>query len=420
LVKEAYDRSKYEINASHILIKINPKEADTLANYNKIIEARNKIIGGEDFAKVAKEYSQDPSAQKNGGNLGYFTVFNMVYPFETAAYITKVGEVSMPFKTRFGYHIVKVNDKRLARGEVEAAHIMVKGNGEENKKIIDAIYLQLKNGADFAKLAKEKSEDTYTAKKGGNLGRFGSGRMIKEFEDVAFSLKNVGDYSKPFKTQYGWHVIKLINKYPIESFDKVKKKLTDKVKKDIRSKSVDFSIIHKLKKQYKIKVYQKALLAFKKKDWKEKKEKLVKTLMTIEGKKINQQKLVNYLKTKDLTNKLWNSFKDKEIMDYYTNTIETNSQDFKNTYQEYKEGLLLFEVLQKRIWDKSKDSLGIQNYYNNHKSAYLKEGKEQELDKVKGKVVSDYQEYLEKEWIKELRDIYTIKMNDKAIREVIK
>ncbi len=420
LVKEAYERSLYEINASHILIKLNPKNSkDTLASYNTILEARTKIIEGADFDKVAKEYSQDPSAQRNGGNLGYFSAFSMVYPFETNAYSTKVGEVSMPFKTNFGYHIVKINDKRKARGEVEAAHIMIKGDGEESKSKIDAIYNLLIDGADFKELAKTKSDDTYSAKKGGNLGRFGSGKMIKEFDDTVFLLQKIGDISKPFKTKYGWHIIKLINKFPVESFDKVKKSLTDKVKRGDRSKSVDFSIVHKLKKQYNIKINDKALKSFKKKDWKSKLKKLKKTLLTIEGEKINQKEFVNYLGKKEYSDKLFNAFKEQEILNYFKNDLVTNNQEFKNTYQEYKEGLLLFELLQKRIWNKSKDSLGIQNYYDNHKNKYLIKDKVQELEKVRGKVVNDYQEQLEKDWIEELRNTYAVKMNDKAIRKVL-
>jgi peptidyl-prolyl cis-trans isomerase SurA len=127
LVREAYDRMKQEVKASHILVKLDahalPK--DTLKAYNKLIEAREKILKGADFEVVAKEYSEDPSAKKNGGDLGYFTAFSMVYRFENAAYTTNIGDISMPFKTNFGYHIVKVNDKRASKGEVKVAHIMV-------------------------------------------------------------------------------------------------------------------------------------------------------------------------------------------------------------------------------------------------------------------------------------------------------
>lgn len=421
LVKEAYDHSLIEVNASHILIKESFKiPQDTLAAYNKIIEARNEIIQGAVFADVAKKYSQDPSAQKNGGNLGYFSAFNMVYPFETAAYTTVVNEVSQPFRTRFGYHILQVHDKRDARGEVEAAHIMIKGNSEESLTKISEIHSKLVNGDDFDNLAKILSEDTYTAKKSGSLGRFGSGRMVKEFEENAFSLTNAGDYSKPFKTRFGWHIIKLIAKFPIENFEEVKDGLVEKVKKGDRSKSVDYSIVHKLKKEYKIEYNGPALRDFKKKDWREKKKKFIKNLMTIDGEKINQKELLDYLEGTDLTSKSLNSFKEVKILEHFKKDIENNNQKFKNTHQEYREGLLLFEVLQSRIWDKSKDSVGIQNYYDtNAKNYLLDDGKPQELKTIRGKVINDYQEFLEVEWINELHSLYAIKINNEVLKTVI-
>jgi len=244
--------------------------------------------------------------------------------------------------------------------------------------------------------------------------------MVKEFEENAFSLANVGDYSKPFKTRFGWHIIKLINKFPIKSFDKVKDELTEKVKKGDRSKSVDYSIVHKLKKEYKIEYNGPALRDFKKKDWKEKKRKFVKNLMTIDGEKINQKVLFDYLKGNDLTKKSLNSFKELKIMEHFKYDLENNNQDFKNTYQEYREGLLLFEVLQSRIWNKSKDSLGIQNHYDANAKIYLlDDGNTQKLETIRGKVINDYQEFLEKEWIKELHSLYAVEINKETVKAVI-
>ncbi|MDJ0646444.1 MAG: peptidylprolyl isomerase, partial [Flavobacteriaceae bacterium] len=154
LVKEAYNRMLEEVNASHILVRLNPKASpkDTLMAYKKIMEARTKVLDGRPFEEVAKDYSEDPSAQKNGGDLGYFTAFSMVYPFENAAYTNEVGAVSMPFKTSFGYHIIKVKDKRPSQGEVEVAHIMVKNKAKDSaqtKKQINDIYAKLQQGDTF-------------------------------------------------------------------------------------------------------------------------------------------------------------------------------------------------------------------------------------------------------------------------------
>ena len=253
LVNEAYQRGLEEILASHILIRNNSNNpVDTLKAYNTIIEARQKIINGDDFAAVAKSYSDDPSVIKNNGSLGYFSAFSMVYPFENTAYNTSVGEVSQPFKTKFGYHILQVNDRRDARGEVEAAHIMIKSASKNGEERINEIYTKLNNDEDFGYLAKTQSDDAYSAKKNGSLGKFGSGRMIKEFEDVAFSLKDTSDISKPFKTKFGWHIIKLIKKFPLESLEEKKTELTQKIKSGDRSKIINSSVVNNLKKEYKL------------------------------------------------------------------------------------------------------------------------------------------------------------------------
>ena len=509
LVLEAYERSLHEISASHILVMVNQNMPnDTLTAYKKINEARAKITAGASFEEVAKQYSEDPSVKKNKGVLGYFTAFNMVYPFENAVYTTKTEEVSQPFRTKFGYHIVKVNDIRDALGEVEAAHIMMKGDSLSSETKINEIYKQLQQGEDFAYLAKTLSDDKYSAQKEGSLGKFGTGKMVKEFETVAFSLKNEGDYSKPFKSPYGWHIIKLIKKYPVESFEDSKDDLAAKVKRSDRSKIVSSSIVNKLKKEYTIEVNQKSLEALKKENLKEATANFSNVLFTINNKETLQKEYINYLRGSDVSDSNFNKFIDTKVLDYYKNYLATNETEYSNTYKEYEEGLLLFELLQNKIWDTSKDSIGVQNYYDTHKSDFVlaerfegniavcsdkksakkvlkqfkngteleeikksvntdeevkvifksgtfKKGDEliladysfavgvskinkienkfividskkvlkseqQELENIRGKVISDYQEQLEKEWIEELHASYIVKMNDAEVESIIK
>ena len=195
LVDEGYKRLLKEVNASHILILSdeNAAPADTIAAYNKIIGIRERIIKGEDFGTLAAEFSQDPSAKDNKGNLGYFTSFKMVYAFENGAYKTPVGDVSMPVRTRFGYHLIKVNDVRDNRGEIAVAHIMILKNKdgvavEDAKETINDIYQKIQQGEKFDELAKQLSEDKSSASKGGVLNRFASGQLSsEEFENQAFS-----------------------------------------------------------------------------------------------------------------------------------------------------------------------------------------------------------------------------------------
>jgi len=261
LISEAYKRIKQEVRASHILIRvdINATPEDTLFAYNKTLNIRERLLEGEPFEIVAKRTSDDPSVKNNGGDLGYFTAFQMPYSFETAAYNTNVSELSMPVTTRFGYHIIKVTDKRVAQGQIKVAHILLtvsQGAKQEEKekarkKIVD-IYEQLKNDEDFGELAKKYSEDPGTAKNGGELPWFGVGRiMVREFENAAFALKKNGDISGPVRTSVGWHIIKRIDKKEIESFDEMKTQLENKISKDERALISKMSFIQKLKREYK-------------------------------------------------------------------------------------------------------------------------------------------------------------------------
>src|SRR5687767_14055445 len=143
LVKLTYARMQEEVNASHVLVALKPDASpgDTLKAYTKITGLREKTLNGADFGQLATEFSDDPSAKMNKGNLGYFTAMQMVYPFESAAYETKVGSISVPVRTRFGYHLIKVTNRRPARGEVEVSHIMIRtGSAKENEKVKDAIF----------------------------------------------------------------------------------------------------------------------------------------------------------------------------------------------------------------------------------------------------------------------------------------
>ncbi len=201
LIKEAYDRLQKDVKASHILLKLNPDALpkDTLAAYNRIMKIREKLLKGADFAKMARDSSEDPSAKENSGDLGYFTGMQMVYPFETAAYTTKVGQISMPVRTRFGYHLIKVDDIRPAVGEIHAAHIMIRCTStdadsiqKEAKRKIDEINGKLKAGAKFEDMVTQYSDDKGSVSNGGILPWFGTGKMVPEFEKAAFALKKEG------------------------------------------------------------------------------------------------------------------------------------------------------------------------------------------------------------------------------------
>src|SRR5688572_20898809 len=262
LIREAYDRLQKDMRASHILLNLSPDALpkDTLATYNRALKIRDLILKGADFEKMARDSSNDPSAKDNGGDLGYFTGMQMVYPFETAAYNTKPGQISMPVRTKFGFHIIKVTDVRDAQGEIKVAHIMIKSPANAPDSVtkqasakIDEIYQKLQTGEKFEDLAMKFSDDKGSAKSGGVLPPFGTGRMVPEFEKAAFELKKDGDYSAPVKTSYGWHIIKRIEKKPVPSFDQKKNDLKTQVSRDSRADISKNSMIARIKKEYSFK-----------------------------------------------------------------------------------------------------------------------------------------------------------------------
>jgi len=377
LVEEAFDRSKLEINANHILVGVPAKAspADTLKAYTKIIEARMKILNGQPFEEVAKLYSEDPSVQQNGGNLGYFTVFDMVYDFENAAYTTEVGKVSMPFRTEFGYHIVKVNDKKEAKGEVEVAHIMIKENPTDSlyaKTKIEEVYAKANQGSPFHFLANLHSDDKASALNGGALPKFNSNRMIKPFADVAFSLKEVDNISKPFKTNYGWHIVKLLKKHPITDLESRREELIQKIEKNERSKSAGKSVVTKLMKAYTIDADEDLRQLFLNNNTSELDKNLKNPIFTINGLKTNMSDLIEYSNGKNNNQReIYNSFLEIKVLDYFKANLENTDAEFAFTMQEYRDGLLLFELLQDKVWKKAEtDTVGLRNFFTKHASNY--------------------------------------------------
>ncbi len=400
LIQEAYEHEKSEIRAMHILVKCEPNAApaDTLIAYNRIIATRERIVQGEDFVTVAKSKngSDDPSAKDNGGDLGYFTAFQMVYPFEEAAYNTPVGQISMPVRTRYGYHIIKVTDKREARGEILVAHIMVKPKSEANGDLnaenkIREIHQKLMAGENtFEDLASKYSEDGSSSKKAGELPWFGTGKMVMEFEDAAFNLKKDGDFSAPVKTDFGWHIIKRLGYRPLAPFAEREKDLKNKVTKDGRSEQTRSSFVNKLKSSYHFTMNQKELAKLCAKadsnvftgKLNVKKGQLKKALMTIDGKPVTVGSFNEYMRTKGATKSIVspaefvkiqaNKFGEEKLLAYEDGKLEDKYTAFRLLMKEYREGILLFELTDQKVWSKAvKDSAGLANFYQSNNTKFM-------------------------------------------------
>lgn len=405
LIEEAYQRSLKEIKASHILILAdeNASPEDTLKAYNKAFDIYKKAITGEDFGKLATEYSQDPSAKENKGDLGYFSAFRMVYAFESVVYKTPKGGISKPFRTRFGYHIIKVEDIRDNRGEVAVAHIMIltpeatadnKVDVDKPKTTIQEIYKKIQQGEKFDDLAKQFSEDKSSSSKGGVLNRFGSGQLSsEEFEKVAFSLTKENPISEPFKSQFGWHIVKLIDKFPVKTLEEMQPDLESKVSKDDRSRLIVASMTDKLHNKYTVKRDDKFFGVVSKlvtNDFYEGKwdvpadtKPFDRNLVTINKLKSvtgtafltyvkAQQKSPNTLKpVAKLVEKLYQKFVDQELNQYYDDNLENEFPEFSAVMDEYRDGLLLFDLMEKEIWTKSKtDTLGLKSFYDKNLKNY--------------------------------------------------
>ncbi len=400
LVQEAYERMKYDVEVSHILIKVDPTASpeDSLKAWNKVNEVYAKLQKGGDFVKLAKDYSQDESVALNDGNLGYRTIFGLVYEFETVMYNTPVGQYSKPFRTRFGYHILKVNDKRPAKGKYKVAHIMMvvpKDAGsnldQKAKESIDALLVRLKAGEDFAALADEYSEDRRTATDGGVLGWVTvGGKMIKEFEDAVFSLEKVGDLSPILKTSYGYHIIKLVEIEPIKPFEDVKSDIKSKISNTARTSKSRESIIQSLMTEYNAKTYDKNAADFYKivtdsifsGTWKiEDGKDLSKPLLTFKDRVYTQKDFADYLMKFNRKQSIQNinvfvdasykSFIQKMVISYEEEILEDKYPAFRYLIKEYHDGILLFELTDKTVWSKAiTDTVGLERFYSENKTNY--------------------------------------------------
>jgi len=398
LVREAYERMQKDVRVSHVMIGMpsHPTPADTLKAYRKARDVYEKIRQGMPFEKAVAEYSDDPSAAKNKGDIGWFTVFQTVYPFETAAYETPQGQISEPFRTPYGYHIIRKEGERPAFYKRQVAQIAILKNKhpQDAEKIIRDIYRQLTDGKEsFENLARQYSEDTKTAAKGGIMPPFGVREMLPEFEAQAYALQQEGDISEPFETPQAWHILKLIKKYPIPTFDEARRQLESQVAKSDRGQLARERLARQLRDKFTVEqvgslepVYQLIDRDFFVRQWKYPKDF---ALLDRPLAKINKDEIVtyrdfiNYLyhhqvndpdafsRKKAVVDDLYRQFIDRQLLKYYENHLEDYYPDFARTMQEYYDGLLLFNYKTKEIWEKAlQDTTGLEQFYLKNREKY--------------------------------------------------
>lgn len=342
LVQLSYNRQANVRRAAHIAIQCpaNADSATMAAAEAKIQLARERVTTGvekkvkqgrkwvtvrepEAFADVAREMTDDPAGKENGGELGWIQVFRFVYPFEEAVYNTPVGEVTEVFRSPYGLHIALVEEER-AFEEVHAAHIMKmmprgsEGMAIDAKKHIDSLYQVVLAGADFAEIATAHSDDKGSAVRGGDLGWFGRGMMVQPFENITFDMQP-GEMSEPFPTRFGWHFVKLYEKRGIQPLDSMRQQLLNQVKRDVRYQEAEKSFINKTRAEYNLPA--------------------------------------------EMSN--------DEVKAYADAHLEEKYADLRNLVREYHDGILLFDVSLREVWDKAnKDTEGLATFFKANKKNY--------------------------------------------------
>lgn len=557
LEQETYRNMQYDVFARHILVSLPlyPSPADTLAAWKKINEARERIMRGDDFSEVAFEYSDDIRRNRKGekvrtgkeGEIGYFTALSMVYPIEHAVYSMKVGELSGPIRSRYGYHVVQLLDKKPALGKVTFAHILAVTNPADStggtetraKARIDSAYAALQSGQSFGEVAKRFSDDRYSAEKGGFVGSFAVNRMIPEVIAQFYGLEK-DQYSKPFPNRFGWQIVYLMDKEGVPSEGDALEQIRYGIEKDMERSSIPFKAFLDRKLEASawtwdkkaladVKAYYQTLPSLKMipKDSSENPGFFSRTILIFENQNFT---IWEFLQTADglTTNvKQVNDFVNwfKAMQDEFLHSaalrhelslLESKHPDFAKLMGEYRDGVYLFDINNRKVWAKALyDTAGLQTFFQNNRDRYVcpekavavvisydvtrvetkdmakfakkvfkqglgagqiqvladgkfgkktvqvdsaafasgenvfldnmpwkpglsgdvlsgttrkafvildkvEPGRPYRLDEVRGTVISDYQAYLEQEWLKELRAKYKVDINEDVFESLFR
>ncbi|MGB3546081.1 MAG: peptidylprolyl isomerase [Saprospiraceae bacterium] len=402
LVEEAYAHVKQDVDISHILFQlpVGAADQDTLAVYQRALDVK-KRLKKEKFETLAAEFSADTYSKDKGGRVGYITALfpKGLYALEQAAYTAPLNEVVGPVRTAAGYHLLRVNGRRPARGEMEIAHILVRtpegGDARAAKQRIDSIYTALQAGVDFESLAGSKSDDRRTALNGGYIGFFGINRYEPVFEEAAFGLKENGDYSKPIESKLGWHIVRRISQRGIKPLAEERARIETAVKADPRFEEARKSMLTRiaeradlqengrLRGRYVAELVDTSFLSFR---WKAPDPQSAEELFRLgDDYVVTMGDFQQYLQKSNrervqrsaggsasvVANDLYDRFLEDHLLRYEETQLEKNYPAFAALMREYEEGILLFEATKIEVWDKaSEDTLGLVDYFNDHRDKY--------------------------------------------------
>jgi peptidyl-prolyl cis-trans isomerase SurA len=394
--KAQYEHMKYDVKVAHIMVKCAPNAnpSDTLIAYNKLNYLKQQATK-DNFAKLATENSEDQSSAIKGGLLGYITAFMTFPEFEQPCFQTSIGSISSIFRTQYGYHILHVLDKRAARGKIKVAHIYLKKSEkpEVAEKQIQEAYKQIMSKKiTFENAVKKYTEDASTKETYGVLNEFGVSEMVNDFEEQCFALKNPGDLSKPFMTEYGWHLVKLIEKIPVKGYEDSKDYIKQRMANDPRVNNLKGIAYSRMLDKYKFTeppANLSPLMAnmpdtfFMIKNWVLKPMKAIEsnTLFSFAGKSFNLKDFTNYVNAnyntasskskKDAIDAMYAAYKEKVIWQMAKDLLSAEDKTYSQLESEYMNGLLIFEIMDREVWKKAlTDTLGSMKMYEEVKSNY--------------------------------------------------
>lgn len=397
-LQKAYNRMNETIKASHILLQFPPNanREDSVAVLKMALKLKEDAEKGADFNQLAFEHSDDPSAKDNGGSLGYFTSLQMVHQFEDAAYSLDVGEISNPVLTNFGYHIIKLEDRKPNPGEIRVSHILVRSqqgdpvSEERALRKVGDIYAELqKPESVWEEVCEMYSEDLGSKNSGGKLPWIGLGSVIPEFERVAFSLSEIGEISSPVKTPYGYHIIRLEDRKPIASFEEMEAQIKSRILRDSRSSLVQSQVTAIQKSRYSFKENDQVIAEVTdivNKNKKSAKDKIEEANLSdsllfqtnIDSKSVSD--FVDFLYSDNIRIKpnpdnhfetFYDKFVEISLNEAEEKDLTANNEEYKMLLQEYRDGILLFSLMNDKVWQKAlQDEDGQLEFYENNKDRY--------------------------------------------------
>lgn len=397
-VKKVYARLQEIVRAKHILFQFppNPKKEDSIAVLQLALKVKAELENGGDFGALATNYSDDPSAKINKGDLGYFTGLQMVQQFEEAAYTLPVGSISDPILTDFGYHIIQVSGRQANPGEVQVSHILVRFDSEnpsqeENaRRKISDIYAEIqKENTIWEEIVQTYSEDLATKSGGGMLPWFGVGTMIPEFEMAGFSLTEVGEVSPPIKTPYGYHILRLEGKRGLQPYEELEQSIRSKILRNSKTGMIQSQVIAIQKSRY---GFQENEVGISTVAGTVNATDIISFGTAIQEKNLGSTELfkannssytvgdlVNFMQSREVTPKGIGNFFELWLAKFIEVTLakteeadlEKNNKAFQMLLKEYRDGILLFSLTNQEVWQKGlNDTVGQQAFFEKNSQNY--------------------------------------------------